>query len=99
VRVYGIFESEVTSISMMNSLATLAFSGASAFLSFAVAIWTNATFYQTLTPEAVVLSHLVAPGLCVLSVVGYGLGASALISRRGTWRAIQRESRSRTPPE
>lgn len=98
MRVYGIFESEVTSISMMNSLATSAFSIASALLSFAVAIWINATFYQTLTPEAVVLSHVVAPGLCVLSVAGCGLGAFALISRRGTWRAIQQESRSRIPP-
>ena len=76
----------------MNTLATIFFSVGTTCLGFAVGIWTNSSFSETLTSEGRILSHLIAPGLCVLSAILGGLGIWSLRSRSTTWDAIRRES-------
>jgi hypothetical protein len=67
MRAFAIAEHEVRTISMMNTLATIFFSVGTTCLGFAIGIWTNAMFYETLTPEGRILSH-VAPLSSALSL-------------------------------
>jgi RsiW-degrading membrane proteinase PrsW (M82 family) len=92
MRAFAIVEHEVRTISMMNTLGTIFFSVGTTCLGFAVGIWTNAMFYDTLTPEGRILSHVIAPFLCGLAFVLGCLGVWAFRSRSTTWDAIRRES-------
>lgn len=94
MKAYAIVEGEVRTISMMNGLATVFFSAATMFLGFAIGIWTNAAFYETLNPEGKILAHVVAPVLCGMTVLGVILGFWALRNRGTTWDAIRRESKT-----
>lgn len=94
VAVYGVFESEIKSISLFNTLSTVAFSLASAFLSFAGAIWINASFTETLTPEAKIMLHVAAPILCVLAFIAACMGGWALYSRGSALAAIKKQSKT-----
>jgi hypothetical protein len=94
MRAFAIAEHEVRTISMMNTLATIFFSIGTTCLGVAIGIWTNAMFYEKLTPEGTILSHVAAPGLCVFWLIFVVLGFWALRSRSATWEAIRRESLS-----
>jgi hypothetical protein len=92
MKAFAIAEHEVRTISMMNTLATIFFSVGTTCLGFAIGIWTNAMFYETLTPEGRILSHMAAPILCAFALIFAGLGIWSLRSRSATWDAIRRES-------
>ncbi len=96
VKTYAVFESEVAHIALFNTLSTIGFSAGSAFLAFAVGIWTNWSFVEKdkLPPEGAIMSNVIAPGLLVLTVVVWGLAAWARWSRGSTWEAIKKESKS-----
>jgi hypothetical protein len=93
MRAFAIVANEVRTISMMNTLATIFFSVGTTCVGFAVGIWTNAMFYETLTPEGRILSHVIGPALCALAFILGCLGIWALRSRSTTWDAIRKESR------
>src|SRR5271155_2384791 len=90
MRAFAIAEHEVRTISTMNTLATIFFSVGTTFLGFAVGIWTNAMFYDSLTPEGRLLSHVASPILCVVALIFVALGIWALRSRSVTWDTIRR---------
>jgi hypothetical protein len=92
MKVYAINENEVTTISSLNSQATLFFSLASFIASAAISIYTNAIFYTELTAAGQVAKYFVVPILCVLTVAFVGLGVMMLFQRRRLWKEIRRES-------
>lgn len=101
-KAYAVFESEIETISLMNTLATTRFSFGAAFLSFAIGIWTNAAFVtDKIPPEGAILAKVVAPIFCVLAAAGFILGAWALWSRHQIWKTIvsQSSSISQPPPQ
>ena len=93
MKAYAIFENEVRQISMWNALAGVFSSAGAACLSFAVGIWTNASFAEKLTAEGTVMSHFAAPGLCAMTVVFWILAIWAIVSRSKLWSAIKSESK------
>lgn len=93
VKAYAIFENEVQTLTMWNTLAGISTALGTAALSFAVGIWTNAAFAEKLTPEGIVVSKFVAPALCIVAAVGYGLAIWAIKSRGKTWNAVKTESK------
>ncbi len=94
VRAFAVLESEVHTLSFFNTLAATLFSVASAFLSFAVGIWSNAAFTDKATPAGAILAKVGAPVLCVLAVVALCLALWALRARGSTLTTIRNESRS-----
>jgi hypothetical protein len=96
VRAYAIFENEVRTISMWNTFAGVFFSLGAASLSFAVGIWTNWSFAVSMPPEGSILSRFVAPALCLVTLVFWGLALWAVYSRRQTWNAVRTESKQPT---
>jgi RsiW-degrading membrane proteinase PrsW (M82 family) len=93
VKAYAIFENEIQTITMSNTLASVFWAVGIASLSFAVGIWTNAEFVEKLTPEGSILSHVIAPALCVVTVICWALAVWAMCPRRGTWTAVRSESK------
>ncbi len=94
MKAYPVFQSEVRSFTTFNTLEKVAYSASASFVSLAVGIWINASFSGAPTPEGTVLSHVVAPGLCGLSLVAVGLAILANRLRKSVWTAIDRESKS-----
>lgn len=94
VRAYPIFETELNSIAFLNTVSIVFFSVGSAFISFAIGIWTNAAFAERLTPEGVVLSKIGGPALCIAAALCYGLAIWALVTRRSEWQKIKDASKS-----
>jgi hypothetical protein len=97
VSAYAVFENEISTITVFNTLSSLAWAIGSALLSFAIGIWTNAQFVEKMSPEGTVLAHVVAPGLCALTLVAYGLGLWAISARGKTWRAVRAQSKPSQP--
>jgi hypothetical protein len=95
VKAYPIFESELESLSFLNTMTLVFFSVGSAMVSFAFGIWTNAAFAEKLTAEGVVASNYGAPALLIAAVICYGLGGLSLYSRRQQWLKIKAESTAR----
>ncbi|MGO8844296.1 MAG: hypothetical protein ACLQFI_02910 [Methylocella sp.] len=93
VKAYAVFEHEVRTISMWNTLAGVFSAFGAASLSFAIGIYTNASFAEKLTAEGIVMLHFVAPALGVIAVLSWSLAVWAIYSRRGTWTAIRTESK------
>jgi hypothetical protein len=96
VKAYPVFQSEVRSFSTFNTLEKVAYSASASFVSLAAGIWINASFSGAPTPEGAILSHLVAPGLCGLSIITLGLAFMANRLRKSVWVTIDRESKSET---
>ncbi len=92
VKAYPIFETELDSISFLNTQVLVYFSVGSALLSFAVGIWTNAAFAENLTPAGTLLARVAGPLLCVASAAAYLLGLNARRSRVSQWMKIKQES-------
>ena len=97
VPIYAVSESDIDNIGRWSALATWGFSIGSAFLSFAVGIWTNFAFADpnSLTAEAKVASAMVAPAFCLIAFVGIGIGLWSLVSRSRAWAAIKDQSKPR----
>lgn len=93
VKVYGVIESELQSMSMFNTLSTTFFSLSSGSVFCAIGIWANAAFAEKLTPAGEILSTFVARGLVGLAIVFAGLALWARYKRGATWQAICRESK------
>ncbi len=60
VTVYAIHESEVEQISSFNTLGSVFVGIGAAMLSYAIGIWTNASFVEKLTPMGDVASAFLA---------------------------------------
>jgi O-antigen/teichoic acid export membrane protein len=95
MRAYAVYHDEVSSLSYLNTQATLFFTIASSLFSFAVSIWTNAIFYTGLTAAGEVATKYVSWGLLILGAVFICLGSHALYSRKRSWSAIIQGSRAR----
>jgi hypothetical protein len=98
VTAYAIFENEVRTISMWNTLAGVFTSIGAATLSFAIGIWTSAAFTDKLPPEGNILSHVVAPVFCFATIVCWAIAIWAVVSRSKTWAAIRTESKQPDQP-
>jgi hypothetical protein len=101
VKTYAIFESEVSHLSTFNTLATIFFSVGSAFLAFAVGIWTNWSFVdkKTMPPEGVLLSTIGVWFFIGGAVLSYMLALWAMWKRGSSWSDIRKQSKSpRQPP-
>ena len=96
VRAFAVFETEVDALSSLNAQATVFFSVASATLSFAVGIWTNAAFSSNPTPEATIASRMVAPVIALISVIFIFLGVHAWNRRTSVVTSIREQSSSTT---
>jgi hypothetical protein len=92
VKAYPIFETELDSISFLNTQATIYFSLASALFSFAVGILTNAAFVDTMTAPGAILAKVIAPLLIVGAICAGLLGRHAFKSRASQWSKIRHES-------
>lgn len=94
VRAYPVFENEIKTFNLFNTLATIAIAIGSSFLSFAVGILTNAMFVEDVTAAGEIMSRVVAPVLGILAVVAFILSVWAAKSRGTTWDTIKNESSS-----
>ncbi len=89
---YAIQENEIKASSFANTLAMIAFSFASGLLTLGLGIRIEAQFQETISPAGVVLTEFIAPGLWVVSLIGYVVGALALHYRSSMMRVIKKES-------
>lgn len=92
VRCYPVHETEMEGLTEANGDATAHFAFASAFLAFAVGIWTNAMFATELTASGELATTLAAPVLIVLSVFFGILGLRASARRNRIWNKIKSEA-------
>jgi hypothetical protein len=93
VKVYGIHESEVDTLSYLNDQATIFFASASFLGVVAVTIWLNLEFAEHSTPTGDMLMEYVAPFLLIISLVLLYIARSATKRRSSTWDAVKRGSR------
>lgn len=91
---YAVHESEVEMLSYLNTQATVFVSLASALLSFAGGICTNAIFATELTPAGQLAIIIAVPTLGVLALVFIGLSVNAVYRRRTAWSMVRRQSGS-----
>ena len=92
VKTYPVSESEMQTISALNTQVTVRISVATLLFGLASSIWINAIFNAAMTPAGTVATYYVAPILLVFSV-GYGI--SGYFSRRNSkaeWERIKTES-------
>ena len=94
VKVFAVQENEFNSLSNMSTFATLMYTLASVLFAYAISIWSNAVFYDKLTPAGIVATKFIAPGLVLLGLVFLVAAITATVKRSGLWRTIKRESRS-----
>ena len=90
--IYALNESEVRSISFMNTLAMAFFSLASACLTFALGVWVEGAFQENLSAEATVLNAMAPPICAVGTIVFAGLGIWALMHRGSMLKTVRSES-------
>ena len=95
VKVYGVLESEVRMITVFNTLSTTFFSLSASVASIAIGIWTNAAYAGAPTAAGTILSGVIAPGLCALSLIFLAVAIWARMSRGTTWSLIQQESKQK----
>jgi ABC-type sugar transport system permease subunit len=93
--VYGIHEYEAESLSNLSTVATLAFSLGSLFLSVPIGIYISWAFADHLSARAGFTTELVAPAFLVATVIFYFFGAVFLYQRRGLWDRIKDQSVAR----
>ena len=91
----SIAQGEIDNISSETTQATVFFSLSSFFASAAIGIYTNAAFYETLTPSGEIAKGVAAPALLVIAVACVIFGIMLVRSRRKIWSRIIKESSSR----
>jgi hypothetical protein len=97
VRAYAVYEHEVDSISRLNGLSSIFFSLSASLVSIAAGVWVNAAFVDKLGAEGRILCWVIAPALCLFSVIFSGLGYWAVRSRRTVWGDIKQQSVQKLP--
>ena len=93
MKAYAIFESEVSTITMWNSLTAIFASLGLASLTFAIGIWTAYAFADKLTPQGDIMAHVVAWCFFVAWIVFWAIAIYAFFSRRAVWSAIRSQSK------
>ena len=93
VKVFGVFETEIDTLSSLNAQSTLFYALSSALASFAVGIWTNAVFYERLTPAGQFATGVGAPILMLIGVVLFIVATNAWWKRKSTIASIKSQSR------
>jgi amino acid permease len=94
VKVYGIHESEVDTLSYLNDQATIFFTTASFLGGVAITIWLNWAFAERATLTGDILTEYIAPLLLIISLVLLYVARSATKRRSSTWEEVKRGSRS-----
>lgn len=92
VKVIGVLESELDTLSALNAQAAVWLSVCTALASLAAGIWITAAFTDKPTPEGNVLAKTGAPIVLLLSVVFGGMSALAWWKRRSTRNRTLSES-------
>ena len=102
VRVYGVLQSELNTITMFNTLSTVFFSVGSFLLALGLGFLANAAFAERWPPEGAILAKVGSPLLCLVALICYLIAGWAVRSKRSAWQSICDESKpvigpSRTP--
>ena len=92
VKVLAIQEHEVDHIAFLNTQSTIFFSLSSALFFFAIGIWVNASFQETMTPAATLLSKVGAPASILLSLVCVAIAVWCLCRRKSQLDHIKEQS-------
>lgn len=96
MKVYGVLESELKTLAMFNTLATVGVSVASFFTALAAGVWTNAAFASgPVPPEGAVLTKFGVPVLLGIAAVAVGVAIWAFWNRHETWKEICAQSKPR----
>lgn len=92
MKTYPVHETEMNSISLLNTGATLFFTLAGIPFGIAMSIWISAAFNSTQTQLGTLCALIVAPILLIFAVVFFVLGCTAWLQRRNLWSHIKSES-------
>jgi hypothetical protein len=89
---YALTESEITTISQLNTDVSLHFSIASFLLSMALGVYTNALFYDKLNSAGSLAQGFAAPLVLLLGMVFAIRGLFGLKRRSDLWSKLKTES-------
>jgi hypothetical protein len=92
MKCYPLHESEMGTLSILNTQATVFFSAATGAFGYAVSIWTNAAFAGAPTETARIATHTIAPLVAIAGVVFSIIALICAVQRRGVWERIKKES-------
>lgn len=95
VKVYAIHESDVQQIGGFNTQASIFVGVGAALVSYAVGIWTNASFAERLTPLGEAASTVLAPIIAALGFLSLGLASWAIYRRSAIWSEVGSKSTPR----
>lgn len=91
MKVFGILESELSTIALCNTLSTACFSLSAGSAFCAIGIWAEAVFAEKLTPAGDLLATVGFWGLLILAMVFAGIAMWAHNRKGSTWETIWRE--------
>lgn len=94
MKVYGLHEYELATLSTLNAGATTLIGAASFIASAAIGIYTNSLFANELTAEGRLATKYVAPVFIAASILSAIFAGYLIYRRRGIIDAIKRESES-----
>lgn len=92
VKIYPVVESELKTLSILNSLALVFSSVGTGLLTFAVGVVTDAAVQGQLTDYGRALVCVVAPVFGTLALISYGIAVAAWRSRGSELSRIREES-------
>lgn len=98
VKAYAVLETEVSSLSTLNTLATTFFSVGTGLASVSAGIWITAAYTENLSATGEVLAKTVAPLVLVLSCIFFWLARWAVQSRRSSWQVVVDQSKASQRP-
>jgi hypothetical protein len=98
-KVYAIYETEMDTISTLNSVCTAAFAAAGSFASFSVGLFVSDAISPAMTADGKAIVSLGVPSGFVIALVCIAIGIATWIKKGGTLTAIKSESRAVTRQE
>jgi hypothetical protein len=93
MKAYPVTEVQLTSVSLINSIAGVAFTLFGFFIGLTLEIYISSSFYQTLPPEAAVLVKFGGSVTAALAFVCLIFGIVSVCIRSSTWHKIKSNTR------
>ena len=93
ITMYALTETEVTTISSINTRSTTDFSIGTFLLGLGVSVYTNAIFYSQLNSAGEVAKGYVAPLVCIVGAYFLISGAAGNRKRSRLWAKLKSESK------